>query len=210
MLGLPLLFSCGLSTQASGEWEGGEARIWGSLLDGVLKAVWSQETSQRRSVKPAADGRYYWGRVVLRFTGDTFSGEWAYCGAPSAGRFDGAAAGARIPARRTAPPQQPLVLLTSDRTVDFDDYHLKAGRGWALPEAPNKGKWVLTYGAPLRNGPASPVTPLHIDLYATSRSYANEAEWQQAVEDLRAAIWYGKAPIASTDTMKVGGSQADR
>jgi len=56
--------------------------IFGRLQGGVFEGVWSQDGSQSRCSQPASDGRYNWGRVVLRLTGDSFSGGWSYCEAP--------------------------------------------------------------------------------------------------------------------------------
>jgi Zn-dependent protease with chaperone function len=234
----PLLLAPAAAAQVSGAWDGGEAfgrmvlrlagstaggnyevndgRIYGSFQDNVLTGAWTQETSNQRCSQPALDGRYYWGKVLLRFTGNTFSGGWSYCEAPAA--FDGSAAGTRLqtaedvsqtagPARTAQVPA--LVPITAPRDVEYSDYRLKINPGWVLPTCPDKGRWVIAYGRGLKNGPASPVHPLQVDLYAQGRPYSGESERRLAVEEFRNALWNGNAPVEHADTMKVAGVQAD-
>jgi Zn-dependent protease with chaperone function len=221
-----LLFARGGLAQVSGVWDGGEAfgrmtlsetgssvsgsfalkdgRILGSLKDGILDGIWTQESSSERCDGAAQDGRYFWGHVVLRFNGNSFDGGWSYCDAPAA--LDGSAAGTRI----QAAPAPALVPVTSTQELDDGDYHLKIAPGWAPPASARKGKWVFTYVNSLKNGPPAPVTRLHVDLFAEGRPYSSESELREAVEEFRTAMWRGTTPAERVDTMKIGGVKADR
>jgi Zn-dependent protease with chaperone function len=126
-VGLSLLMAMpAVVAQVAGEWDGGEAfgrmvlgqsgpsvggnfevsdgRIFASFKDNILEGLWTQATADQRCSQAAFDGRYYWGHIKLRFTGNTFTGGWSYCDTPAA--LDGSAVGTRLPAAGT-PPETP-------------------------------------------------------------------------------------------------------
>ena len=116
-----------------------------------------------------------------------------------------------LPARTApSPKKKALVPVTSAQDVAIGDFHLRIGPGWTVPERKSNGTWDLAYAKPLRNGPASPVTPVHVTLYPTAKPYSTDAERHETVEQWRAAVWRGKAPLDHADTMKLAGVKADR
>ena len=74
----------------------------------------------------------------------------ARCGLPSESRLARAlrawaAAGVAALLRASLAAGDTGQALTSARELDFPNYHLKAGAGWAPPAALSMGKWVFTY-----------------------------------------------------------------
>jgi len=55
-----------------------QGRISGIISDNILNGYWSETDASRRCDK-SFQGRVYWGRIIFRFTKDTFDGEWGYC-----------------------------------------------------------------------------------------------------------------------------------
>lgn len=52
--------------------------ITGILKGSYLDALWIENHSARRC-STAKHGRYFWGKLQIRFEGDSFSGKWSYC-----------------------------------------------------------------------------------------------------------------------------------
>lgn len=52
--------------------------IVGSLKGGTLDSIWIENHSAQRCSSPK-NGRYFWGKLQLKFDGDNFSGKWGYC-----------------------------------------------------------------------------------------------------------------------------------
>ena len=53
-------------------------RIQGRMNGTALEGYWIQDSSGRRCSYPV-DNSYYWGRIRLNFTSQSYSGSWGYC-----------------------------------------------------------------------------------------------------------------------------------
>lgn len=89
--------------RVTGRYNKDNGEVTGVAYENVLDGLWIEDSSDRRCTTPR-NGRYYWGRIILEFTGNGFSGSWGYCndapsrpwtGTPASGRqsFQPAAAG---------------------------------------------------------------------------------------------------------------------
>lgn len=52
--------------------------ILGEMQGNVLQGIWIEDKANQRC-KTAVNGRYYWGRVNITFSGTQFRGRWGYC-----------------------------------------------------------------------------------------------------------------------------------
>lgn len=61
--------------------KGHSGQIVGLMFDdGVLEGFWFQSTANKKC-RTAKNGTYYWGRLMLKFTGDSVQGKDNYCDA---------------------------------------------------------------------------------------------------------------------------------
>ncbi len=65
----------------AGRYSTDNGEIVGSLQNDTLSGYWIEDQSAERCATPK-NGRYYWGRVELRFSGSTFSGTYGHCDGP--------------------------------------------------------------------------------------------------------------------------------
>lgn len=64
--------------RVAGRYTSDNGEIVGSLDNDRLRGYWIENHSNKRCNSPK-NGRYYWGRLEFRFSGDSFSGRWGYC-----------------------------------------------------------------------------------------------------------------------------------
>jgi Zn-dependent protease with chaperone function len=112
--------------------------------------------------------------------------------------------------RNAQSPEKYTVPLSSPQEVDYGDYHLKVSPGWALPNPDASSHWFFRYMGNLRDGPASPVTPLQLSFYIQPKPYSNEKERRATVAQFRSEVWRGTNPVKRSDTMKLAGVKTDR
>lgn len=55
-----------------------DGRIIGSVNDNTMTGVWVQNSSKSKCSEKQ-DGSYYWGKITLKFSGDSYTGVWGYC-----------------------------------------------------------------------------------------------------------------------------------
>lgn len=72
----------------SGRYATDNGEIVGTVDNNVLRGFWIEDHSGRRCATPR-NGRYFWGRVEFRFSGDSFSGRWGYCDEGLSGSWSG-------------------------------------------------------------------------------------------------------------------------
>ena len=65
-----------------------KGEIAGLMYDGVMEGYWFQDTANKKCAK-AKNGTYYWGRVVLEFSGNDIQGKDNYCDAAPAEALSG-------------------------------------------------------------------------------------------------------------------------
>jgi hypothetical protein len=53
-------------------------QIVGEMQGNTLQGQWIEDKADRRCAT-AVEGRYYWGRITLTFSGTQFQGAWGYC-----------------------------------------------------------------------------------------------------------------------------------
>jgi len=59
----------------TGRYTKDNGELTGLMFDNIFEGFWIEDGSDRRCSTPK-NGRYYWGRVTLVFTGNGFSGKW--------------------------------------------------------------------------------------------------------------------------------------
>lgn len=64
--------------QVKGSYPVDNGEIQGNLENGTLRGYWIEDHSATRCSSPK-NGRYFWGPLEFRFSGDTFDGRWGYC-----------------------------------------------------------------------------------------------------------------------------------
>jgi len=67
--------------RVAGRYPNDNGEIVGSLHNDILSGYWIEDNSAQRC-RTAKNGRYYWGRVELSFSGNTFSGKYGHCDGP--------------------------------------------------------------------------------------------------------------------------------
>lgn len=55
-----------------------KGQIVGDMQGNSLLGYWIEDLSAKRCAT-SLEGRYYWGRVTLTFSGNHFQGAWGYC-----------------------------------------------------------------------------------------------------------------------------------
>ncbi|MDD5287227.1 MAG: hypothetical protein PHD54_15360 [Desulfuromonadaceae bacterium] len=68
--------------------------ITGLLYDSTLDGFWIEDISDRRC-SSSKNGRYYWGRISLEFSGNGFSGSWGYCNDSPSRQWTGSRVGGK-------------------------------------------------------------------------------------------------------------------
>jgi hypothetical protein len=95
--------------------ENGE--LVGTLTGNVLDGFWIEDMSAQRCTT-ARNGRFYWGRVQMTFSGDTFEGKWGYCDSELAGTWKGTRSGvAGVSGLWDSNLEGPLTLVQEGSTV---------------------------------------------------------------------------------------------
>ena len=94
--------------RVTGSYGSDNGEISGVLYERTVDGFWIEDSSARRC-SSAKNGRYYWGRISMEFTGNGFSAQWGYCNdAPTspwtATRTSGPRSAAPAPERETADP----------------------------------------------------------------------------------------------------------
>jgi hypothetical protein len=74
--------------QVKGNYTADNGELFGTLRGTVLDAYWVEDDAQIRCKKPI-QGRYFWGRVIITFTGSRFIGRWGHCEGPLDGAWKG-------------------------------------------------------------------------------------------------------------------------
>ncbi len=73
----------------AGRYTNDNGEIAGVLHNDTLSGYWIEDHSAQRCQSPR-NGRYFWGRMEFRFSGNRFSGKWGYCDGPlTAGAWGG-------------------------------------------------------------------------------------------------------------------------
>jgi heat shock protein HslJ len=72
----------------AGRYTKDNGEITGTLGTDTLNGFWIEDSSNQRCSTPK-NGRYYWGRLELRFSGTAFSGKWGYCNGALTGNWTG-------------------------------------------------------------------------------------------------------------------------
>lgn len=67
--------------RVAGRYPNDNGEIVGTLHNNTLSGYWIEDMSAERCSTPK-NGRYYWGRVELRFSGTTFNGKYGHCDGP--------------------------------------------------------------------------------------------------------------------------------
>jgi len=62
----------------SGSYPQDNGEIVGTMQHDTLHGYWIEDNSAQRCATPQ-NGRYFWGKIQLHFTGNSFSGQWGYC-----------------------------------------------------------------------------------------------------------------------------------
>lgn len=74
--------------RVAGRYTSDNGEIVGSLDNDRLRGYWIENHSNKRCNSPK-NGRYYWGRLEFRFSGNSFSGRWGYCDDAFSGNWSG-------------------------------------------------------------------------------------------------------------------------
>lgn len=67
--------------RVAGRYPNDNGEIVGSINSSLLSGYWIEDNSAQRCAT-AKNGRYYWGKVELRFSGSTFTGMYGHCDGP--------------------------------------------------------------------------------------------------------------------------------
>lgn len=94
--------------RVTGNYGSDNGELSGVLYDRTMDGFWIEDNSARRC-SSARNGRYYWGRISMEFTGSGFTAQWGYCNdaptSPWTGtRTSGPRSTAPPPERETADP----------------------------------------------------------------------------------------------------------
>lgn len=82
--------------QVTGYYGNDNGELNGTLHNRTMEGVWIEDQSARRC-STSQNGRYYWGKISIKFTNEGFSGKWGYCNDPLTSSWSGT---------RTSPPSQ--------------------------------------------------------------------------------------------------------
>ncbi len=74
--------------RVAGRYPTDNGEIVGTLHSDTLSGYWIEDHSGERCATPK-NGRYYWGKLELRFSGTSFSGKWGYCNGALTGNWGG-------------------------------------------------------------------------------------------------------------------------
>ncbi len=55
-----------------------DGRMVGTLQDGTMDGLWIQSSSKSKCPEER-EGSFYWGKIRLTFSGNTYTGSWGYC-----------------------------------------------------------------------------------------------------------------------------------
>ncbi|MDD2500581.1 MAG: hypothetical protein PHN92_07160 [Geobacter sp.] len=72
----------------SGRYTNDNGELVGTVNNDVLRGYWIEDHSNKRCSSPK-NGRYFWGRIEFRFSGNSFSGRWGYCDDVLSGSWSG-------------------------------------------------------------------------------------------------------------------------
>ena len=72
----------------AGRYTNDNGELVGTLQNGTLSGYWIEDHSAQRCTT-AKNGRYFWGRIEFRFSGNSFSGRWGYCDDALSGSWSG-------------------------------------------------------------------------------------------------------------------------
>lgn len=76
-------------SRVAGRYTNDNGEIVGTFQNGTLNGIWIEDQSGQRC-PTAKNGRYYWGKLEFRFSGNRFTGKWGYCDGPlTAGAWGG-------------------------------------------------------------------------------------------------------------------------
>ncbi len=62
----------------AGRYSPDNGEITGTMSGNVLNGFWIENSSNRQCAYPI-NGRYYWGKIQMVFSGNSFKGRWGYC-----------------------------------------------------------------------------------------------------------------------------------
>ena len=74
--------------RVSGRYTTDNGELVGSVNNDLLRGYWIEDHSNKRCSHPK-NGRYFWGRIEFRFSGNSFSGRWGYCDDALSGSWSG-------------------------------------------------------------------------------------------------------------------------
>lgn len=75
--------------RVSGKYSSDGGEIVGIINNNLLVGYWIENSSARKC-SSAKNGRYHWGKIEFKFTGNSFTGKWGYCdGPPTEGSWNG-------------------------------------------------------------------------------------------------------------------------
>jgi len=102
-----------------GHYNKDNGELTGVLYDRTLDGFWIEDNSGRRCSTPK-NGRYYWGRISLEFTGDGFTGQWGYCNDAPTNPWNGT-----LTSRASSSPPPPPQRDTADPFVSSSDLNIE-------------------------------------------------------------------------------------
>lgn len=74
--------------RVSGRYTNDNGELVGSVNNDLLRGYWIEDHSNKRCSSPK-NGRYFWGKIEFRFTGNSFAGRWGYCDDALSGTWSG-------------------------------------------------------------------------------------------------------------------------